>query len=75
MRCRAASADDWLLDRERLGLESLAAALGESPTSLFAAPPREDALATGFCPACRVEYRRAGGECSDCGAPLEAFGG
>jgi len=47
--------------------------LGETPESLRAAPPRSDPRALAYCPACRSEYRRADGTCTDCEVPLEAY--
>lgn len=66
------------LDLGRLedhALRELVRELGESPESLRAAPPRSDPLALSYCPACRSEYRRADGSCSDCDVPLEAYPG
>lgn len=58
---------------ERDALAALIAEFRESPDALLAAPDRSDPLALAYCPACRWEYRRAGGECSDCGVALERF--
>jgi hypothetical protein len=66
------------LDLGRLevhALRELVRELGESPDGLRAAPPRSDPLALSYCPACRSEYRRADGSCSDCEVPLEAYPG
>jgi hypothetical protein len=73
LRCRSEGDESWLASREGEGLSALAAAMGESSASLFAAPSREDGWALAFCPACHVEYRRASGACTDCETALEAF--
>lgn len=63
-----------LARREERALHALVREAGESPQALLAAPARSDPLARGYCPACRCEYRRADGECSDCEVALEPYG-
>jgi len=58
---------------ERDALMALIGELGESPAALLRPPDRIHPLAVAYCPACRCEYRREGGECSDCRLSLERF--
>jgi hypothetical protein len=62
-----------LCRRESLALTALLREHGETADALLAAPTRSDPLARSYCPACRCEYRLAGGECSDCTLPLQPF--
>lgn len=55
---------------ESRALWRLAAELGETERTLFAAPQRQDPFSVSYCPACLCEYRRASGACTDCGFDL-----
>lgn len=58
---------------ESEALEGLCQELGEPLEALLAPPPRFDALATSYCPACHEPYRRSAGLCADCLLPLAPY--
>ena len=62
-----------LVAAERHALDALAREAGLSPEGLRAPPPRRDTQALAYCPVCLVEYRRAEGDCSDCGRALAGY--
>jgi len=74
-RAEAQAEGAWLAGHEAAALEGLVPATGASLDTLFAAPCRQDPFATGYCPSCQIEYRRAAGDCLDCEVALVAFAG
>ncbi|HVG09399.1 MAG TPA: hypothetical protein VNM67_16965 [Thermoanaerobaculia bacterium] len=47
--------------------------MGIGEAEALAAPDRRDFEAQSWCPYCSTEYKSAGGDCEDCGLPLERF--
>jgi hypothetical protein len=75
-RAEAAAHGEGGLDLARLeqrALCELAREAGEDVDALLAAPARSDPRAEGYCPACRVEYRRGATRCSDCRLGLARY--
>jgi len=63
---------DWWTSEETIW-RAVVAAVGLAPDDVLAPPPRADAAAATYCPACAAEYRDGFALCGDCGVPLEAF--